>query len=317
MDYYNSYNNTIHKSNISESNQADINKHSESTSTDELNLLTIIHYLIISLVALHLVYFVYMLIKNNYCKSQSDGQENLRKINDECSICLDTINNEVQLLCSHSYCASCIIDYGKQRWGFVNIQCPICRTESKLMVIQFERNEDNKEQYDMILSYNHEVTAHYSTSLCLCFDIVKFSFFYFRQITNFNNPRYNSHRKIIIMVIIIILLYVLYPIKFVSDNLEVIEDILSYIFLIMVCSENFYRRFRRETNSEILLHEAEINSRNMSRVESHGDGDNSSRLEEGNSYLGANSNNDNHNQDVNIAIPINRENNVESSINQV
>jgi hypothetical protein len=283
------------------SNQTDTSK----TSEEEYDLVVILHYVVVTFVALHLIYFLYMLIKNNICKKRGkpeDQQENLRKINDECSICLESIRNEVQLLCSHSYCAACIIDYGKQRWGFVNIQCPICRTESKLMVTQFERNEENKELYDMILSYNHEITAAYSTSFCLCFDILKFSFFYFRQITNFSNPRYRTHRKIIILLIIIVLVFVLYPATYISDHLELFEDILSYIFLILLCSENFYRRIRRETNSEFILHESEINSRNSSRFEEN----------EGNGER-----RDVANDDSNLNVQINRINDVPNSINQV
>ena len=273
-------------------------------SEEEYNLIGILHYVVIIFVAMHLEYFLYMLIKNNICKKSNpqDPQENLRKINDECSICLDSIRNEVQLLCSHSYCAACIIDYGKQRWGFVNIQCPICRTESKLMVKQFERNEDNKESYDMILSYNHEVTAAHSTSFCLCFDILKFSFFYFRQVTNFSNPRYRTHRKIIILFIIVFLVFVLYPSKYISDHLELLEDILSYVFLIMLCSENFYRRIRSETNSEFILHESEINSRNSSRIEESEANNRRPNAENG---------------DSNLNVQFNRMNNNPYVINQV
>jgi len=297
---------TLHNSTYSPlKNNTNLNQSDSSIiSEEEYNLIGILHYLVIIFVAIHLIYFLYMLIKNNICKKSNpqDPQENLRKINDECSICLESIRNEVQLLCSHSYCAACIIDYGKQRWGFVNIKCPICRTESKLMVTQFDRNEDNKELYDMILSYNHEVTAAYSTSFCLGFDILKFSFYFFRQITNFSNPRYRTHRKIIILFIIVFLVFVLYPSKYISDHLELFEDILSYIFLIMLCSENFYRRIRSETNSEFILHESEINSRNTSRIEE----------------IEANYRRpDAENADSNLNVNLNRMNNNTNGINQV
>ena len=300
--------NDVNISNSTNYNQSnlEVNK-TESTFTnlEEYNILTILHFFLIVMVAMHLIYFIYYLIKNNICFRKSPSQsieDNLRKINDECSICLDNILNEVQLLCSHSFCASCIIDYGKQRWGFVNIQCPICRFESKLMVTQFERSEENKGLYDMIIAYNHDVTAAYSTSFCLCFDIFKFSFFYFRQISNFSNPRYRGHRKIIILLIIIFLFYVLYPAKYISDHLEIIEDILSYLFLIILCSENFYRRFRMETNNEFLLHRPEI-SGNVSRIEENSI-ENVDNNQHGDGGIGSNS--DFQNNGINIDNNINQ-----------
>ena len=302
MNNFNISNSTNYNHSNLEVNKTD----STYTILEEYNLLTILHFLLITMVAMHLIYFIYYLIKNNLCFKKSSSQslqDNLRKINDECSICLDNILNEVQLLCSHSFCASCIIDYGKQRWEFVNVQCPICRSESKLMFTQFEISEENKGLYDTIVAYNYDVTAAYSTSFCLCFDIFKFSFFYFRQISNFNNPRYRGHRKIIILAIIIFLVYVVYPEKYISDHLEIIEDILSYLFLIILCSENFYRRFRMETNNEFLLHESEVIG-------------NVSRIEENSSANVDNNRNGEGGTGSNIDFPNNRIN-VDNNINQV
>jgi hypothetical protein len=302
MNNFNISNSTNYNHSNLEVNKTD----STYTIIEEYNLLTILHFLLITFVAMHLIYFIFYLIKNNLCFKKAPSQslqDNLRKINDECSICLDNILNEVQLLCSHSFCASCIVDYGKQRWGFVNIQCPICRSESKLMITQFERSEENKGLYDTIVAYNYDLTAAYSTSFCLCFDIFKFSFFYFRQISNFSNPRYRGHRTIIILAIIIFLVYVVYPEKYISDHLEILEDVLSYLFLIILCSENFYRRFRMQTNNEFMLYESEING-------------NVSGIEENSSVNSDNDRNGEGGTGSNIDFPNDRIN-VDNNINQV
>lgn len=237
-------------------NKTNLNNNIDQQPGSSFNILTLIHISLISMVAVHLFYFIYMLIKHNCCRTntvlnQPEKPNNMRKINDECSICLESLKYEVQLLCSHSYCANCIIDYGKQRFDYYNIQCPICRRESKLMFAQFERDEQNKELYDQILTYNHEITSNYSTSFCFCLDMFRFSLYYLRQVSNFNNSRYARQRKIIIAIFLAVLIIVLYPLTLDFTSIgELIEDICFYLFLIIFVGEYFYRMFRRQTNAE-------------------------------------------------------------------
>jgi hypothetical protein len=222
---------------------------------EQTDLLIIFHVSLIMIVLIHLLYFIYMLIQQNLYRKKSTKQptkpENLRKINESCTICLDDITHEVQLLCSHSYCGKCLIEYGKQRWNFVDIQCPMCRSESKLIFSQFERNEENKEIYDMVLNYNHEVTSQYPTSFCFCLDMLRFSLFYLRELTNFRNNRFSGRRTGFIIALLLVFFFVLFQltIKF-TTYLEFFEDLITYIFLIVLCSEYFYRTFRSQTNTE-------------------------------------------------------------------
>lgn len=223
------------------------NKHSD--------ILTIFHLSITFLVLIHLFYFIYMLIKQKLSKKkipiQPTKPKNLRKINESCSICLEDITHEVQLICSHSYCGKCLIDYGKQRWNFVDIQCPMCRCESKLLFSQFERNEENKEIYDMVLKYSHETTSQHSTSFCLSLDILRFSLYYAREFKNISNFGFNTRKKLLIFAVLMIIFFVLYPLTFrITTYLELFEDLLTYVFLIVLCGEYLYRTFHSQTNTE-------------------------------------------------------------------
>ena len=124
------------------------NTDQENSQIKVIEIVTILHITLISLVVLHLLYFIYILIKQNcfkYSNSPSLSRpENLKKINDSCCICLEEIKYEVQLLCSHSFCAQCIIIFSKQKYNFNNVKCPICRAESKFMFSIFERAEENR-----------------------------------------------------------------------------------------------------------------------------------------------------------------------------
>ncbi len=121
----------------------------ETEDNGLVGALSIIHIIIYITVALHLIYLIFMIIKQNCFKNTiAETHSDLRKINETCSICLENISLEVQLLCSHSYCANCIISYGKQRFDFNNIECPMCRKASKLLFCQFERTDENKDYYD-------------------------------------------------------------------------------------------------------------------------------------------------------------------------
>jgi hypothetical protein len=295
--------NSIRSKNSTDAEQSSVK---EFFFGEGVELLTLVHILLILLVAIHLIYFVYMLFKQNVCKSgppkQPEKPNNLRKINETCSICLEDIMDEVQLLCSHSYCAKCIVDYGKQRWNFYDIQCPMCRVESKLMFSLFERNEENKEYYDQILSYNHEVTSHYATSFCFCLDMLRFMQYYIKQLTNFQNPRFANHRKVIILAILFVMVVVLYPLTLKLPNIyELCEDIFFYIALIVFCSEYFYRIFRRQTNSEFeslissnLSRDVDVNISNANSINNNINVDNVVSHETGN-----NNNNENNIESVN------------------
>jgi hypothetical protein len=225
----------------------------EEEKKSELDLLTILHFSLISLVVVHLLYFIYILIKQNcrFTPNQAQKPENLRKINDQCSICLENIQNEVQLLCSHSYCGQCLIDYFKQRYNSSDVQCPICRADSKFIFANFERTDTNKEVYDYILDYNHATTANYTSSFCFCLDIFRLCQIYLRSLADFSNPRFRRHRKIVIFILLIVFIIVLWPFSDkITSLLEMAEDVLFYLTLIFACAEYFYRRFRRQTNDE-------------------------------------------------------------------
>jgi hypothetical protein len=206
-----------------------------------VEFLTIVHIALISLVFIHLLYFIYMLIKLNCFKrsqntSQVEKPTNMRKLNETCSICLEDINQEVQLLCSHSYCGKCIIDYAKQR-NEANVKCPICRAESKLMFAQFERNEENKELYDYVLNYNHELTSTYTTSLCFCIDTFRFFHYYLKQLADFNNPRFAAQRKCLIIFLIIFFIFIIFPLT--MDFSDIFEH--RRYFVLSFCDYSFCR----------------------------------------------------------------------------
>lgn len=246
----------------------------EEESKSGLNFIAVIHFSLISFVVIHLFYFIYILVKQNCRFSQEQPQkpDNLRKINDQCSICLENILNEVQLLCSHSYCANCIIDYFKQRYSSSDVQCPICRAYSKLIFPQFERTEANKELYDYILQYNHETTANYSSTFCFCLDVFRLFQFYLRGLADSRNPRFNRHRKVAIIILLGIFLVVIWPFSdHISNFLELVEDLIFYLSLIFLCAEYFYRRFRSQTNQEFerILSNQSIEENNQSNLDVH------------------------------------------------
>jgi hypothetical protein len=225
----------------------------EEEQKSELDLLTILHFSLISLVVVHLLYFIYILFKQNcrFSASQAQKPDNLRKINDQCSICLENIQNEVQLLCSHSYCGQCLVDYFKQRYNTSDVQCPICRAESKFIFSNFERTETNKELYDYILDYNHTTTSNYTSSFCFCLDVFRLCQIYLRSLADFSNPRFRRHRTIVILLLLVVFTIVLWPFSSkITSVLEMTEDVIFYLSLIFACAEYFYRRFRRQTNDE-------------------------------------------------------------------
>jgi len=230
----------------------------------ELDVLTILHLLLTFLVLIHLFYFIYMMILQNLYKKKIPDEiqkpKGLRKLNDSCSICLEDIRNEVQLLCSHSYCGKCIIEYGKRRWNFVDISCPICRSESKFIFSVFERNEDNKEIYDAVRKYNCEVNSNYPTSFCFCLDVVRLSLHYLKEFKNFSSARYTATNKRFIFFFLLIIFFLFYPLTFkFTSYLELFEDLITYIFLIVLCSEYFNR-------SSIDYAIAEYDNRNINSV---------------------------------------------------
>lgn len=233
--------------------------HSQENSTfikadhEEFNILSFIHVIIIGLAIIHILYLILMLIKLNCFKSKNDDDKNpeLRKINESCVICLSEITDEVQLLCSHSFCAKCIVDYAKVRYSFINVPCPYCRTSSKLMIMKFEKTDVNQHVYEEILTYNHQLTSKMSTSLCLCVDTFRFFMYFSRQLLDFNNPRYQKERCCLMCIFCVAFVIIIFPIiGKISDFWEIIEDIIVYSFLICAFAEGFYRRVRNNTNRE-------------------------------------------------------------------
>lgn len=217
---------------------------------EEFSVISIIHIIIIGIAIVHLLYFILMIIKLNCFKSEEEKSKDLRKISESCAICLEEIKDDVQLLCSHSYCAKCIVDYAKTRFSFINVECPYCRTPSKLMMINFERTEENKAYFDEIINYNHQLTATMKTSLCLCVDTFRFFFYFSKQILDFNNPRYANERACLICMGVLAFIVILFPILGqISNILDILEDILVYGVLICTFAECFYRRERNRTNS--------------------------------------------------------------------
>ncbi len=241
------------------------NSTSNSTSDDENNNSTsfiaeYFHYIWIIFLLIHIIYFIYMLIKQNFYKKDllqevAESAQERRKINEECAICMENIQNETQLICSHSFCAHCLINYGKHTFNMVDIQCPMCRQKSKILFANFMRNELNKEFYDLILSYNHQFTQHNYTSLCFCVDFVRLFFFYVKQVLNCNNPRFRVQRCFLITFILAAFIYliVIYMHNF-KDTIEIAEDVIYYCCLIFVVAEYFYRNFRNRTNNEFELY---------------------------------------------------------------
>jgi len=233
-----------------------------STSTEKSFITEKFHYIWITFLLIHIVYFFFMVIKLNCFKKdvlqEVDENAQRRRINEECPICMDNIRNEVQLICSHSFCASCLLNYGKHTFNMINILCPMCRQQSKLLFANFEREGENKDLYDQILNYNHDFTQNNSTSLCFCIDILRLFIFYIRQIANCDNPRYRGHRACLCLVLLLIFIYliVLFTHQF-KNAFDIVEDVFYYFCLIFVIAEYFYRNFRNRTNSEYELYASE------------------------------------------------------------
>lgn len=173
----------------------------DNLAKSNFTLLFIFNIFALSFVIAHLVYFLTMIIavyiRNKNIEKNSE-KFNVRKLNNECSICLDNLNDETQLVCSHSFCAACIVDYGKHKFNMMNILCPVCRAETPRLIPQFQRTGDNKAVFDSIKAYNDEGEGRYDTSYILIVDIIKFLKVYIKKLLNTNDHRYNSHRSVII-----------------------------------------------------------------------------------------------------------------------
>jgi hypothetical protein len=251
----------INMSKIIESTDSDFDDASSAfikSTTEEFNILTVIHIIIIAIAIIHVIYLILMLIKINCFSDKEisidDHGKRLKKINDTCTICLDEIQNEVQLLCSHSFCAKCIISYAKQRFSFVDVKCPYCRVNSKLMIAKFEKNETNEEDFEEIINYNHQLTSRMKTSLCFCVDTFRFFMFYTKQILDFNNPAYANERCCFFVLMILIGFILVYPfLGGVSQWLVLIQDFCLYCGLVSIFAEMFYSRIRRATNRQFDL----------------------------------------------------------------
>ena len=241
---------------------------STSTESDSMkNVISIIHFIFISFVILHFIYFIYMLIKINLCSNRQVPEEEakMRKINEECSICIDKIINETQLLCSHSFCGKCIYDYYSKNFLGSQIRCPICRKDSKLFVTNFDRTDDNKEIYQSLINYNESMTNNYSTSLCLCYNIINFFVFHSRNILNFRNIQYRNQRRCLAIFLILLIIIIIIPINGNGEIIELIEDIIYYMILIFIIAESFYRRIRAQiefSNQERLEQQSQTSNNN-------------------------------------------------------
>jgi hypothetical protein len=197
-------------------------------------------FALMPLVWVHLFYFVYMLVKQRTQPSLP-----LRKINETCIICLEDIRNEVQLVCSHSYCAGCIIAYGKLRYDLCDLECPMCRRISKKIHCQFEKNEENKTTYEEITHYNNDLMAR--SSLFLGLDLFRIIYLYVRNVTNLSNHRYDRHRKGLIVSILSIFLFIVYPLTY-GLEMEFVEDLIFYVSLVVFIGEFFYRTIKESVN---------------------------------------------------------------------
>jgi len=203
--------------------------------------------LMLTFVLVHIIYLVFMIIKINYCNKDEQDKKKIRKLNDDCSICLESCHNEAQLLCSHSFCGQCLLNHYQQNFLNEKVKCPYCRAESKFIIPQFEENEENKEIMKEICKYNDQVTSMNKTSFCLCVDFLKFSFLYLKKILNLRNERYINHRRILFLVLTILILFLLYPL--VNSNskgkaTDIIKDIIFYLLCIIFIANALYRRIR-------------------------------------------------------------------------
>jgi len=217
------------------------------------NIETSIFYIVMKIALLifvfvHIIYLIIMIIRINYCDKDEQDKKKVHKLNDDCSICLESCQNESQLLCSHSFCGRCLLNHYQQNFLNEKIKCPYCRAESKFIIPQFEENEENKEIMKEICKYNDQVTSMNKTSFCLCVDFLKFSFLYLKKILNLRNERYINHRRILFSVIVIFLLFIVYPLISRSGRSggasEIVQDILFYLICFLIVAEAFYRRIR-------------------------------------------------------------------------
>jgi hypothetical protein len=249
-------NNNTYTSDSNKSNN--ITNFNLGNNTEEM-IIYWFHKFWIIFILLHLIYLIFVLIRKKYLNKNKqklveigpNGETELRKINEDCAICINPIKDEVQLICSHSFCAKCIVDYGLHTHNMENIGCPICRKKTKILVSNFERNEENKKYYDIILNYNHSLTDKFSTTLCFCFDFFRFGKYYLSNILNANDIRFNQHRKFISLILMLVIIYGIIIFSNEVDHLiELIEEIFYYICLIVVIIDYCYRKFRIRNNSE-------------------------------------------------------------------
>ena len=220
---------------------------------EDFSFMTLLHLIIIGVAMIHVLYLIVMIIRLNCFKKKKRSDElGLRQINTMCSICMDEIVDEVQLLCSHSYCSKCIITWAKQRFSFVNVSCPLCKSISKLMVIKFELTPENEKDYEEVVKYNHEFTSRWKTSMCLCIDMFRFFTYYTRQILDFDNPRYSDERGCLLFLLTIAFCLIIIPIigSF-NDFMEIIYDLIIYCCLFGGMSESFFQRERNRNQNDL------------------------------------------------------------------
>jgi hypothetical protein len=122
---------------------------------------------------LHLVYFSLYLLKNHYdihkfLQNVAKLKKNARDINQQCPICMETITDEVKLVCYHSFCARCIFDISNSKNNV--IKCPCCRKNSILFIIRFKLNTSNKFFYKFFKIQNKNTLKTFRTCACLCYN---------------------------------------------------------------------------------------------------------------------------------------------------
>jgi len=195
-----------------------------------------------------------MFIRLNYFVDKDNDEylaKHTRKINEECSICMEPIVNEVQLICSHSFCGACILFWAEKEYKGKIIECPLCRKRSKLLITKFSENKDNKEILEKVVLYNYELVKLHTNSLCFCIDSYRFLNYYIRQVLNFNNYEYQNHRMIIACTTFVFLCLLTYPLGYEGEIYKVAMDVVLYFIIIIVIVEKFYRTIRLQTE-EIL-----------------------------------------------------------------
>ena len=223
-------------------------EYEKSQKAPDQNIVYYLHIILISFIALHILYFILILLIQKRTSESVDAKTGLRKINEDCSFCMENISNEIQLFCSHSFCGKCMLAYVTHRFNGAKVICPMCRQTSKLIIVKFQEDETNKELYEQFAIYNNEVTAYYQTSLCLILDISKFTKFFIKQLFNTNNPDYGFHRCIISTIILICIIIALIPLFNQGEWGEFIMDITIYLVVIIIMSKIFYQSIRNITN---------------------------------------------------------------------